>query len=85
MQVFVGRVRGGRPPDLHAPCHVSHGLPYRFSSDVSVVDDSLPFILNIALANAVSLLGLLAVMAASAPPLLPLLLPLGLLYRWGYS
>ncbi len=53
----------------------------RFSSDVSAVDDSLPFILNIALANAASLVGLLAVLCYSAPPLLPLLLPLALLYR----
>ena len=48
---------------------------------MTTVDDSLPFILNIALANAVTLAGLLAVMCYSTPLLLPLLLPLALLYR----
>ncbi|KXZ50983.1 hypothetical protein GPECTOR_14g225 [Gonium pectorale] len=61
---------------------VPHGrILNRFSSDVSAVDDSLPFIANIALANAASLLGLLAVMCYAAPPLLPLLLPLAVAYR----
>jgi hypothetical protein len=53
----------------------------RFSSDVSKVDDSLPFILNIFLAQCVTLAGLLAVLCYSAPPLALLLLPLGWLYR----
>nr|ARO50105.1 multidrug resistance-associated protein [Yamagishiella unicocca] len=61
---------------------VPHGrILNRFSSDVSKVDDSLPFILNIALANMASLAGLLLVMCYSAPLLLPLLVPLALLYR----
>lgn len=47
----------------------------RFSSDVACVDDSLPFILNILLANAAGLLGLLAVLGSGLPWLL-LLLPL---------
>lgn len=54
---------------------------HRFSSDTSVVDDSLPFILNILLANAVSLAGLLAVLLYSQPLLLLVVLPLGGVYR----
>jgi ABC-type multidrug transport system fused ATPase/permease subunit len=54
----------------------------RFSSDINTVDDSLPFIMNILLANAVSLLLVLAVLAYSQPLLLALLPPLALLYRW---
>ncbi|GIL44888.1 hypothetical protein Vafri_2343, partial [Volvox africanus] len=61
---------------------VPHGrILNRFSSDMAAVDDSLPFILNIALANAASLVGLLSVLCYSAPPLLPLLLPLAFIYR----
>lgn len=48
-----------------------------------MVDDSLPFMLNILLANAVSLGGLLAVLLLGQPLLAALLLPLGLAYRWG--
>ena len=53
----------------------------RFSSDSSKVDDSLPFILNILLAQSVSLLGLLAVMVYASPMLAVLLLPMALIYR----
>jgi ATP-binding cassette subfamily C (CFTR/MRP) protein 10 len=56
-------------------------LPHRFSSDTFIVDDSLPFILNILLANAVSLAGLLAVLLYSQPLLGLILLPLGVMYR----
>ncbi|XP_057699514.1 ATP-binding cassette sub-family C member 10 isoform X2 [Corythoichthys intestinalis] len=52
----------------------------RFSSDVYSVDDSLPFILNILLANVFSLLGTLAVMSLALPWLLLALPPLALLY-----
>ncbi|XP_043861170.1 ATP-binding cassette sub-family C member 10 isoform X2 [Dromiciops gliroides] len=52
----------------------------RFSSDVACADDSLPFVLNILLANAVGLLGLLAVLGSGLPWLLLLLPPLGALY-----
>ncbi|XP_066862352.1 ATP-binding cassette sub-family C member 10 isoform X2 [Kogia breviceps] len=52
----------------------------RFSSDVACVDDSLPFILNILLANAAGLLGLLAVLGSGLPWLLLLLPPLSLIY-----
>uniref|UniRef100_G1PXL2 ATP-binding cassette sub-family C member 10 n=1 Tax=Myotis lucifugus TaxID=59463 RepID=G1PXL2_MYOLU len=52
----------------------------RFSSDVACVDDSLPFILNILLANAAGLLGLLAVLGAGLPWLLLLLPPLSVIY-----
>ncbi len=48
---------------------------------MSKVDDTLPFLLNIFLAQCVSLAGLLAVLLYSAPPLALLLLPLGWLYR----
>ncbi|XP_011927378.1 PREDICTED: multidrug resistance-associated protein 7 isoform X1 [Cercocebus atys] len=52
----------------------------RFSSDVACVDDSLPFILNILLANAAGLLGLLAVLGSGLPWLLLLLPPLSIIY-----
>lgn len=52
----------------------------RFSSDVACADDSLPFMLNVLLANAAGLLGLLAVLGAGLPWLLLLLPPLGGLY-----
>ncbi|XP_063055081.1 ATP-binding cassette sub-family C member 10 [Engraulis encrasicolus] len=52
----------------------------RFSSDVYTVDDSLPFVLNILLANVFGLLGMLIVMAYGLPWLLLPLLPLGVLY-----
>lgn len=52
----------------------------RFSSDVACADDSLPFMLNILLANAVGLLGLLAVLGSGLPWLLLLLPPLSIIY-----
>lgn len=52
----------------------------RYSSDVACVDDSLPFLLNILLANSVGLLGLLAVLGSGLPWLLLLLPPLGFIY-----
>ncbi|PNI77423.1 ABCC10 isoform 8 [Pan troglodytes] len=52
----------------------------RFSSDVACADDSLPFILNILLANAAGLLGLLAVLGSGLPWLLLLLPPLSIMY-----
>ncbi|KAM4772481.1 ATP-binding cassette sub-family C member 10 [Rhinophrynus dorsalis] len=52
----------------------------RFSSDLYCVDDSLPFILNIFLANVFGLLGMLVMISYGLPWILPVLLPLGLLY-----
>ncbi|XP_066215449.1 ATP-binding cassette sub-family C member 10 isoform X1 [Saccopteryx leptura] len=52
----------------------------RFSSDVACADDSLPFILNILLANMAGLLGLLSVLGSGLPWLLLLLPPLGAIY-----
>ncbi|XP_055468882.1 ATP-binding cassette sub-family C member 10 isoform X1 [Psammomys obesus] len=52
----------------------------RLSSDVACVDDSLPFLLNILLANSVGLLGLLVVLGFGLPWLLLLLPPLSLIY-----
>lgn len=52
----------------------------RFSSDLYSIDDSLPFILNILLANGFGLLGMLVVMGFGLPWMLPPLLPLALLY-----
>lgn len=52
----------------------------RFSSDLYSVDDSLPFVLNILLANAFGLLGMLVVMSYGLPWVLVPLLPLSLLY-----
>ncbi|KAM9856926.1 ATP-binding cassette sub-family C member 10 [Aulostomus maculatus] len=53
----------------------------RFSSDLYSVDDSLPFILNILLANVFSLLGMLVVIGYGLPWVLLPLLPLALLYH----
>ncbi|XP_029417476.1 multidrug resistance-associated protein 7 isoform X2 [Nannospalax galili] len=52
----------------------------RFSSDVACVDDSLPFLLNILLANSAGLLGLLVVLGSGLPWLLLLLPPLSFIY-----
>ena len=52
----------------------------RFSSDLSTVDDSLPFILNIFLANLFGVLGPLLVTVYALPWLSLLLLPLTLIY-----
>ncbi|KAK9791817.1 hypothetical protein WJX73_008914 [Symbiochloris irregularis] len=52
----------------------------RFSSDVVMADDSLPFILNIFLANAAAMLGILAVLLLCQPLLVVCLLPLACLY-----
>ncbi|XP_041696295.2 ATP-binding cassette sub-family C member 10-like [Coregonus clupeaformis] len=53
----------------------------RFSSDLYSVDDTLPFFLNILLANIFGLLGMLVVIGYSLPWILVPLLPLGLLYH----
>lgn len=52
----------------------------RFSSDIYCVDDSLPFVLNILLANVFGLLGMLVVMTYGLPWVLLPLVPLGVLY-----
>lgn len=68
---------------LHCPALLPRGPPLspRFSSDVSKIDDSLPFILNILLAHCASLLGLLTVMCATSPLLLLVLMPMAYVYR----
>ncbi|XP_053917428.1 ATP-binding cassette sub-family C member 10 isoform X2 [Cuculus canorus] len=52
----------------------------RFSSDLYCVDDSLPFILNIFLANMYGLLGMLVIITYGIPWTGLVLLPLGALY-----
>ncbi|XP_053368772.1 ATP-binding cassette sub-family C member 10 [Clarias gariepinus] len=52
----------------------------RFSSDIYSIDDSLPFVLNILLANVFGLLGMLVVMCYGLPWVLLPLVPLGVLY-----
>ncbi|CAH2256577.1 multidrug resistance-associated 7 [Pelobates cultripes] len=52
----------------------------RFSSDLYCIDDSLPFILNIFLANVFGLLGMLVVISYGLPWILLALVPLALLY-----
>ncbi|XP_039594012.1 multidrug resistance-associated protein 7 [Polypterus senegalus] len=54
----------------------------RFSSDLYCVDDSLPFILNILLANVFGLLGMLIVISYGLPWILLVLFPLGILYYY---
>uniref|UniRef100_A0A3Q1JDU2 Uncharacterized protein n=1 Tax=Anabas testudineus TaxID=64144 RepID=A0A3Q1JDU2_ANATE len=53
----------------------------RFSSDLYSVDDSLPFILNILLANVFGLLGMLVVISYGLPWVLVPLIPLAVLYH----
>ncbi|OEL16196.1 ABC transporter C family member 13, partial [Dichanthelium oligosanthes] len=53
----------------------------RLSSDLYTIDDSLPFILNIFVANFFSLLGTLVVLSYSQVSFLIVLLPLWLIYR----
>ncbi|XP_068607504.1 ATP-binding cassette sub-family C member 10 [Brachionichthys hirsutus] len=52
----------------------------RFSSDLYTVDDSLPFIMNILLADVFSLMGMLVVISYGLPWVLVPLLPLALFY-----
>lgn len=52
----------------------------RFSSDTVLADDSLPFILNIFLANAAAILGVTTVLLICQPLLLVLYLPVAVLY-----
>uniref|UniRef100_A0A7N0ZU15 ABC-type xenobiotic transporter n=2 Tax=Kalanchoe fedtschenkoi TaxID=63787 RepID=A0A7N0ZU15_KALFE len=52
----------------------------RFSSDLYTIDDSLPFILNILLANSVALLGIVAVLSYVQVTFLVVLLPFWFLY-----
>ncbi|XP_069708549.1 ATP-binding cassette sub-family C member 10 [Phaenicophaeus curvirostris] len=52
----------------------------RFSSDLYCVDDSLPFVLNILLANMYGLLGMLVIITYGLPWVGLVLLPLGALY-----
>lgn len=52
----------------------------RFSSDLYSVDDNLPFVLNILLANVFGLLGMLVVMSYGLPWVLVPLVPLAFLY-----
>lgn len=52
----------------------------RFSSDVYCVDDSLPFILNIFLAQAFGLVGTIAICCYGLPYFALLILPLAVIY-----
>ncbi|XP_027537873.1 multidrug resistance-associated protein 7 isoform X2 [Neopelma chrysocephalum] len=52
----------------------------RFSSDLSCVDESLPFVLNIFLANMYGLLGMLVIITYGLPWIGLVLLPLAVLY-----
>lgn len=52
----------------------------RFSSDLYCVDDSLPFMLNIFLANMYGLLGMLVIMTYGLPWIGLVLLPLAVVY-----
>lgn len=53
----------------------------RFSTDVWSIDDTLPFMLNIVLAQGVALMGTLVVTAYGLPWVLLLLIPLGFAYN----
>ena len=53
----------------------------RFSSDLYTVDSSLPFILNIFLAQIFGVIGVIVVVCASLPLFLLFLIPLGIFYH----
>ncbi|KAF5400099.1 Multidrug resistance protein 7 [Paragonimus heterotremus] len=52
----------------------------RFSADVSTIDDMLPFVLNVLLANTVGLIGVLAIACLVLPFLFFVLLPLTFIF-----
>ncbi|XP_040286791.1 ATP-binding cassette sub-family C member 10 isoform X3 [Bufo bufo] len=54
----------------------------RFSSDLYCVDDFLPFLLNVFLANVFGLLGMLVMISYGLPLILPILVPLAILYYY---
>ena len=54
----------------------------RFSSDTATADDSLPFTLNILLANLFGLLGSVVMLCISEPWLLLVLFPLAIVYKY---
>ena len=61
-------------------CLTSH-VVFRFSSDVTKVDDTLPFYMNILIAHSANLAGLLCILVATSPPLLLLVVPVAMVYR----
>ena len=71
--------------DLQAPVSFFDITPIgrilnRFSSDVFSVDDTLPFILNIFLAQAFSLLGVIVICIYGLPYIVLLIAPLTVIY-----
>ena len=54
----------------------------RFASDTATADDSLPFILNLAAANAFALGGVAVVLAYSQPLVAAVFIPIALFYCW---
>lgn len=62
-------------------CKFSGRILNRFSSDTVLADDSLPFILNIFLANAAAILGIMVVLLICQPLLVALFLPVGIIYK----
>ena len=61
-------------------CSSAGRILNRFSSDSATVDNSLPFIANILLANTAALFGVLLVLAYNQPLLLIIFIPLAILY-----
>ena len=67
------------PPQFYDST-VAGEMVNRFSSDTASVDDSLPFILNIFLANAVGLAGTIGVIAYAQPLSLCIIVPAGYVF-----
>lgn len=69
-------------PDATKPFACAGRILNRFSSDTATADDTLPFTLNILLANLFGLLGSVVVLCLSEPWLVLALLPLALVYKY---
>ena len=61
--------------------HAAGRVLNRFGADVAAVDDGLPFVANVALANFAGLAGAIAVMLGAQPAVAPAVLPMAAAFR----